>query len=202
MFLSSGKLLTLALTALTCVSASPIALEERSSNVIIAYRTVSAKQAEEYNKYGTVVYTKNLIGKQLGEGVYTTPNRGGWVGGKDDWYCVIQADETKFNAAKKAWIPEKDGETKVWWKTSAIDDYIKTLHDTPDDTMRVSVIDGDADKTLQMVIPPKLLGTKSLLGKYSKGPLDLTASCKQKMTDLPDHTVDYKTWKNIGGTAQ
>ncbi|RAK78107.1 uncharacterized protein BO72DRAFT_458282 [Aspergillus fijiensis CBS 313.89] len=209
MKLSIGSILAVALTVANSVTAAPTAVEERAlqeraSNIIIGYRTVSKDQAAKYNKAGTLTYEGNRANIQLGEGTYLTANRGGWAGSATDWYCVIYADKTKFAAATKAWIPKTYGtDGEIWYKKDKIDAYIKAEKSTwtPAETVRVSKIDGD-DHTYQLVVPPKLSGSKSLLGKWSKGPLDISVTCAEREESLPDSTVNYATFNNIVGTAQ
>ncbi|PWY93012.1 hypothetical protein BO94DRAFT_554596 [Aspergillus sclerotioniger CBS 115572] len=185
MLFSATNILAVALALANYVSAAPVDLEERGSKVIIGYRTMQ--------KHGTVVwYTAG--GVQLGDAVYLTPGPGQWKAPESYWHCVIYADQTKFLAAKKAWIPEYNGHTKLWFEPKEIDSYLKTTrHETPDETLRLAAMDGDTS-VLQMGIP------KHMLGKT--GELDLEAYCKEKASELPQHVVNYKTLNNAVGTAQ
>ncbi|RAK98100.1 uncharacterized protein BO80DRAFT_495782 [Aspergillus ibericus CBS 121593] len=193
MLFSATKILTVALAMVNYVAAAPVELAERDQKVIIGYRTVDEKKAEAYNKHETVVwYTASGI--QLGDVVYLTPAPGQWKVPENYWHCVIYADHSKWLAAKKAWIPETyDGKT-LWYEPKNIDSYLKnTRHETPDETLRLSVIKGD-EAVLQLGIPKHMLGKTSHLG--------LTASCKPKASDLPQHSVNYKTLNNVVGTPQ
>ncbi|ESK85283.1 hypothetical protein Moror_11332 [Moniliophthora roreri MCA 2997] len=159
-------------------------------NIIVGYRTVSQAQAAEYNKAGTPVLNKPVVGIQLGNGVYTSPKAGDWLGPPGSWYCIIYADSDKFNAAAKAWIPKTSGSMKLWWNENNINSYIKSLGiSDPSKTLRFSPIDGD-DQHYQMLIPPALLS-----GTFSK-PLGLTANCVDSVAKLPTNRVDY--WSMVG----
>jgi Family of unknown function (DUF5910) len=110
-------------------------------------------------------------------------------------YCIIYAESDKLNAISKAWVPKTYGGTELWWKPAAIDTYIKTLDSSwvPTTTLRMSIIDGSTGE--QMVIPPALIGTNG-----GKGPLGITATCKEKETDIPNVDVDYTRWPNVKGS--
>ncbi|PYI08321.1 hypothetical protein BO78DRAFT_385207 [Aspergillus sclerotiicarbonarius CBS 121057] len=193
MLFSATKMLTVALAMVNYVAAAPVELVERDSKVIIGYRTMSEDKAKEYNKHDTPVwYTASGI--QLGDVVYLTPAPGEWKVPDSYWHCVIYADQSKWLAAKKAWIPETaDGKT-LWYEPKNIDSYIKnTRHLTPDDTLRLSVIKGD-EHVLQLGIPKHMLGKTGHLG--------LTATCKAKASELPQHSVNYRSLNNVVGTAQ
>ncbi|PYH88620.1 hypothetical protein BO71DRAFT_131630 [Aspergillus ellipticus CBS 707.79] len=192
MFISTTKILSVALAITSYVSAAPVDLVERASNTIIGYRTVPKERGEAYNKAGTVVWYP-ASGVQLGDVVYLSPGAGEWAGGATSMYCVIHADTTKWAAAKKAWIPETANGETLWYKPTNIDKYLKdTLHKAPDETLRLSKISGKED--LQLGIPKKMLG--------KTGDLGLTASCVDKVADLGTHTIDYRTLANTVGTAQ
>lgn len=188
MMFSSVKILTLGLIA--GVAASPIDLAKRGKNIIIGYRTVSPEQAANYNKAGTVTDDGNRIGTQIGNGAYTTPGRGEFPGAPNAWYCVILADEDAVDRVSKAWVPKSFGGVELWFKNSAVDEYIKKLDSSwdPAKTLRMSRIDGNED-VLQMVIPPGLLNSNG-------GGMGITASCKQKLAEIPDVRVNYDDWKN------
>jgi len=204
MMFSCPKLLTLALTLVSCVGASPIDLRESAQNVIInaqsviiGYRTVHPDQAAEYNRYGTLVYRGNVIGTQIGLGVYTTPIRGAWPGNPGNWHCVILAESDKFDAIPKAWVPRTHGGQLLWFNINLIDPYIRTLDNTwdPSRTLRMSIIDGAGNNDFQMVIPPALVGTNG-----AKGPLSITTHCSPTVTGIPEANVNYDQWRNVRGS--
>ncbi|KAI5920265.1 hypothetical protein F4810DRAFT_723585 [Camillea tinctor] len=197
MFATIAKLFTLTLA--TQVAAFPLVsnnnLEERAQNVIIGYRTVAQAQAERYNQAGTLTDDGNQIGTQIGAGVYTTPNAGGWPGSANSWYCVITAQDTALNNVVKVKIPESFQGKKLWFAgDSAIDGYIKSVAPSadPKKTMRISKIDG-MGSSLQMVVPPGLLNSNG-------GGLGITTSCKQSLDDIPKSDVNYDSWTKVFGS--
>ncbi|OOF93320.1 hypothetical protein ASPCADRAFT_132370 [Aspergillus carbonarius ITEM 5010] len=154
---------------------------------------MSKEKAEAYNKHGTVVWYPPG-GVQLGSAVYLTPGPGQWNAPASYWHCVISADQSKFLEAKKAWIPQYNGHTKLWFEPKEIDSYLKTTrHEAPGETLRLAVMDGDTS-VLQMGI------SKHRIGKT--GPLGLEAYCKEKASELPQHVVNHKTLNNVEGTPQ
>ena len=216
---SISSLIVSAILGASFAAAAPAAtinaLTERASNVIIGYRTVSAvsttrsshknvpnpnhsqTQAADYNKQGTVTFTGNQISAQTGAGVYTTYD-GSWAGSSTDWYCVIMADSAKLQTISKAWIPESStGGVKIWYASdTVIDNFIKGLDSTitPSKTLRMSVISGDSNRTLQMSIPSALLG--------KNGPLGITATCKATKSEIPSTKVSYTSFTKVYGVAQ
>ncbi|OLN86719.1 hypothetical protein CCHL11_03729 [Colletotrichum chlorophyti] len=170
-------------------------LQERGQNVIIGYRTVHEIQALRYNRAGTLTDDGNLIGTQIGAGVYTTPNRGGWPGGPTSWFCVIAADSAALNNVYKVKIPQAFGGSTIWFAGDAtVDGYIKTVVPgaDPRKTIRISKIEGKGDD-LQMVIPPGLLNSNG-------GGLGITTSCKRTEEELPNVVVNYDTWSKVFGS--
>ncbi|KZL85058.1 hypothetical protein CI238_09714 [Colletotrichum incanum] len=170
-------------------------LDKRAQNVIIGYRTVSAAQGERYNQAGTLTNDPNLIGTQIGAGVYTTPNRGGWPGSASSMYCVIMADSAALRDVYKVQIPEFFNEERIWFKgQAAVDGYIKNVvpQAVPNKTIRISKIDGGSG-ALQIVIPPGLLNSNG-------GGLGITASCKKTEQELPSVNVAFQRWPKLFGS--
>lgn len=102
------------------------------------------------------------------------------------------ADQKAFDAAAKIWIPKVSGGKTLWGSTNRAntDAYIKQSGLDPLKALRVSEIDGNANKEPQLVIPSKMLN-------QNKGGLGITVSCKAKMTDLPANVVNMKGFKNM-----
>ncbi|KFY19741.1 hypothetical protein V491_04246 [Pseudogymnoascus sp. VKM F-3775] len=189
MMFSNAKLLTLTLTLIGCVAASPVELHKRAQNVIIGYRTA---QAKKYNDAGTLTDDPNRIGTQIGKGVYTTPGRGEWQGSPNDWFCVILADSAAIDRVSKAWVPKQYDGSELWFKSdTVIDGYIKQLESSwdPAATLRMSIIDGKGYDDVQMVIPPGLLNSNG-------GGMSITAFCKENINDIPNQRVNYDDWNN------
>ncbi|KAI0602097.1 hypothetical protein F4775DRAFT_588915 [Biscogniauxia sp. FL1348] len=196
MFGLLSKVLTIALA--TQVAALPVenaTVEKRAQNVLIGYRTVSSAQAQRYLLAGTLTDDGNQIGTQIGPGVYTTPNAGGWPGSANSWYCAIFAEDTGLNNVNKVKIPQSFGGKKLWFGgDAAIDEYIKSVVPSadPNKTMRISKIDGQ-EETLQMVIPPGLLNTNG-------GGLAISISCATDINDIPSAVVNYDSWTKVFGS--
>ncbi|KAJ5046746.1 uncharacterized protein L3040_003976 [Drepanopeziza brunnea f. sp. 'multigermtubi'] len=113
---------------------------------VIAYRTVSQREARKTNKYGMpyrgkVVDQKRRRLNSLGPGYYTSNKPGGWMrqsaswfDGGAPWYCAIEADIEKVEDLSKVWIPksylkiDEDGEmkTKKLWTWNS--DNEKEIH--------------------------------------------------------------------------
>jgi hypothetical protein len=53
--------------------------------------------------------------QQLGPGTYMSPILGDWAGPSNAWYCATLADSGPWNLVNKAWVPETDGCTPLWW---------------------------------------------------------------------------------------
>ncbi|KAK5656576.1 hypothetical protein OQA88_4555 [Cercophora sp. LCS_1] len=171
-------------------------LARRAQNVIIGYRTCSEEQARRYNKQGTLTDDGNQISTQIGMGVYTTPDAGGWKGSQDSWYCVILADSDALDRVSKVWVPETYSGNQLWYRNDAIDSYIQNdINQTwdPAKTLRMSIMSG-GPKELQLVIPPGLLNGNG-------GAMGIVAICEPTLDSLPSQTVDYDNWQdNIGGS--
>lgn len=111
--------------------------------------------------------------------------------------CVILADRDAISRVSKAWVPEHYDNEKLWYKSDAIDKYIKKLESSwdPAKTLRLGMVQGKEDN-VQMLIPPGLLNSNG-------GAMGITAWCKEEIRDLPDHRVDYNNdeeWtRNIKG---
>lgn len=77
-------------------------------------------------------------------------------------YCVILADADAISRVPKAWVPEVyDGE-QLWFKSDqVVDNYIKKLDSSwdPARTLRMSIMAGEGEDVVQMVIPPALLNS-------------------------------------------
>ncbi|KAI3324342.1 hypothetical protein HD806DRAFT_65927 [Xylariaceae sp. AK1471] len=192
---SLAQVLTLALAGLA--AAAPVQLKPRSQQVIVGYRKVSAQQASNYNNAGTLTDDGNLIGQQIGAGVYTAHSRDLWPGNAGDWTCVITMDSDSLNRVSKAWIPESFGGQKLWdTSDDNIGKYIRAVLDDswdPAKTLRLSIINGFAYNDVQMLIPPALLNSNG-------GALGITASCKENKDDIPNVDVNYDDWQdNIEG---
>lgn len=115
---------------------------------------------------------------------------------------MVFANERAFNEAQKVWVPEFDDcDEKLWFKEDeVIDDGLETLGvSDPAKTIRLSKIFGRKYEHIkQVVIPPKLMGTK--LSK--KGPLGLTVQCYESLDELPTYVADIGSWPNTFGTPQ
>ena len=46
-------------------------------------------EAKNYRKAGTVTPSNNLVGRQLGTGVYTASGPNDWPGNNNDWFVNI-----------------------------------------------------------------------------------------------------------------
>ncbi|KAM5465136.1 hypothetical protein MferCBS49748_005076 [Microsporum ferrugineum] len=136
MMFSGSKLLAVALTLASCITASPTLNHKRTNDesVTIGYRTVSEEQAAIYNEHGTIVYKRNTAGVQLGAGVYLTDLHAGWK--KDSiwsWsvtftyspllssdsytffrFCIVTADRAAMERVSKVWVPEKYHGEDLW----------------------------------------------------------------------------------------
>ncbi|OLN92288.1 hypothetical protein CCHL11_01353 [Colletotrichum chlorophyti] len=196
MFPTVSKLVCLLLAGQALALPVENTLEERGQNVIIGYRTVSEVQALRYNRAGTLTDDGNLIGTQIGSGVYTTPNRGGWPGSEANWFCVITADSAALGNVYKVRIPQSFRGQTIWFKGDAtVNGYIKSVAPAadPNKTIRISKIEGKGND-LQMVVPPGLLNSNN-------GGLGITASCKRTVEELPDSVVNYNSWSKVFGSA-
>lgn len=101
------KILALVLTLVSCISASPVTLHKRAER-IIGYRaaipvlfisflscTLYAnlchvqQDVKSYEKAGNTLAWVGNLGKQIGEGVYTTPGPGDYFGDSNThWYAT------------------------------------------------------------------------------------------------------------------
>ena len=104
------KILTLVLTLTSCVLASPVTLNKRAER-IIGYRAAIPvpfiispscthivlhtnfcyvqKDVQSYEKAGNTLTWVGNLGKQIGEGVYTTPGPGDYFGDSNThWYTT------------------------------------------------------------------------------------------------------------------
>ncbi|KAI8631214.1 hypothetical protein F5Y19DRAFT_24382 [Xylariaceae sp. FL1651] len=192
MFSSSvTQFLTLALVGLA--AATPVQLKPRSQQVIVGYRKVSSSQAARYNSAGTLTDDGNLIGTQIGSGVYTAHARDLWPGNAGDWTCVITMDSDALDRVSKAWIPQTFGGQKLWdTGDDTINNWIRGVLDDswdPAKTLRLSIINGMGYNDVQMVVPPGLLNSNG-------GALGITASCKENKDDIPNVDVNYDDWQN------
>ncbi|KAK1707783.1 hypothetical protein BDP67DRAFT_568748 [Colletotrichum lupini] len=171
-----------------------------SARMVIGYRTVSEEEATEINRKNAPFrdpdYDDSEGWSQLGNGVYTTPTPAGWSSyGVSNWYCAIKADEDKFTAATKAWIPYADYYDNRLWNQgeSALTGYISdSLNEEPDKTLRLSYIGGHGYNE-QMLIPTEMVNSDAL---------DFYAQCfgtKQELLDYSDEVVDYDSWSNLVG---
>ncbi|KAI1076663.1 hypothetical protein F5B20DRAFT_315266 [Whalleya microplaca] len=174
--------------------ASPVDIGRRASSTIIGYRSVTQQQAQNYKDAGnTLTPDPNLIGTQIGTGVYTTPGPGQWPGG--GWYCVILADVDRLNAVSKAWVPKTYNGQQLWNQgDTVINNYIKALDASwnPAKTFRMSKIDGK-EEILQMVIPFDLLNQNG-------GAMNIKTQCSSNLADMGTYVVNYDEWKNVKGS--
>lgn len=107
-------------------------------------------------------------------------------------FCVILADSAALKRVSKAWVPKTYDDKPLWFKSDAIiDAYIHDLESSwdPAKTIRMSIIDGKGWDDVQMVVPPALLNSNG-------GGLDITASCKENINDIPGERVNYDDWDN------
>ncbi|KXH66751.1 hypothetical protein CSAL01_06142 [Colletotrichum salicis] len=80
--------------------------------MVIGYRTAAEEEAVQINEKNTPFRDPafhNLPGgSQIGNAIYLGSEPAGWRGSptKKNWYCVFKADEARFNAAAKVWIPQ------------------------------------------------------------------------------------------------
>ncbi|KAJ5623799.1 hypothetical protein N7510_000108 [Penicillium lagena] len=208
MLFSGAKILNLGLSILSCIAARPI-YPRLPPGQLIGYRTTRPAQAAKWIKAGTVTPDDNINGIQIGEGAYTSPVIGDWIGAPTYQYCAISADSNAWNAISKAWIPEigPDG-NKLWGDESQLfaqDKYLERLGLDPAKTIRMSLIDTRRDKDepldkldkLQMVIP-------NTLTNFKGGGLNLKVECHQTIEEFDDNTpdIDYYYWKNVHGEPQ
>ncbi|KAI5925880.1 hypothetical protein F4810DRAFT_611534 [Camillea tinctor] len=199
LFSTVTEICILALVGLA--AASPIELTKRA-DVVIGYRRASKEQAADYNAKKTLTFDPNWEnwGKQIGTGVYTTPDRDSYepMADPESWYCIITADSAALDAVHKAWIPQKSGTTKLWFgNDDVINAYIKGLDASwdPEKTLRLSIIAGMKNGALEMLIPPKLLNDQG-------GNLKIKVQCKEKKEEITDTPTNYDTWKNVKGSKQ
>jgi len=129
------------------------------------------------------------MGMQIGAGVYTTPNPGGWKGSPGDWYCVILANSDALDRVSKAWVPETYSGVKLWFHAEDIDSYVQNDLDwtwDPAKTLRMAIMDGAPD-VLQLLIPPALLNSNG-------GDMGIIAICDPTLDNIPTQIVDYYSW--------
>ncbi|TDZ33850.1 hypothetical protein C8035_v009272 [Colletotrichum spinosum] len=128
-------------------------------------------------------------GSQIGNGVYLVAKPGGWreTRGRTNYHCVFKADEDKFDDAAKAWVP-----SPYWDQGEAsIAQYIRNFDEEPDETVRISYIDGYGE-VLQMLIPTKMVNADTL---------DIFAKCFPSKAELIAYeaaTVDWTDWNLYG----
>jgi hypothetical protein len=104
-------------------------------------------------------------------------------------FCAIFAELESLNSASKAWVPQD-----VWWNEAKVEGYLKNLGGLdPAKTMRMSVIDGLPD-TLQMLIPPALIG--------KNGGMGFSTICNENVEALGEAEVEYEKWTKVSGEAQ
>ncbi|EON68403.1 hypothetical protein W97_07727 [Coniosporium apollinis CBS 100218] len=114
-------------------------------------------------------------------------------------YCVTLADSNAINRVSKAWVPKEYDREQLWFSRDEVfDNNIKKLESlwNPAKTLRTSIIEGKELNNVQLMIPPGLLNSNG-------GSMGLTASCKERIEDIPGHIVKYNDWKyNIKGKRQ
>ncbi|KAK1991508.1 hypothetical protein LX36DRAFT_675194 [Colletotrichum falcatum] len=169
------------------------------ARIVIGYRVVSQAEAAEINKINRPFRDPNYEDtegwSQLGNGVYTSPRPAGWIHRERDWHCAIKADEHRFAAASKAWIPYDDYYGNQMWNRGerAISDYIdNSLHLDSDKTLRLSYVAGHG-LNVQMLIPTAMVNSDAL---------DFYAQCfrtKEELQRYSDEVVDYDRWPNVIG---
>lgn len=100
-------------------------------------------------------------------------------------YCVIWADEGKYNSAAKIWIPEDH-----WWPQSEeqMADYVKSQGMNPDRTLRYSKISGK-EHLEQLMIPYGMFNQWA-----DDDSIDIEAECfdsVDKLKDAEGRTANY-----------
>ncbi|EEQ35650.1 uncharacterized protein MCYG_08469 [Microsporum canis CBS 113480] len=135
MMFSGSKLLAVALTLASCITASPTLNHKRTNDesVTIGYRTVSEEQAAIYNEHGTIVYKGILLESSLVL-VFTLPTS---MQAEEDsiwsWsvtftnspllssdsytffrFCIVTADRAAMERVSKVWVPEKYHGEDLW----------------------------------------------------------------------------------------
>jgi hypothetical protein len=115
-------------------------------------------------------------------------------------YCLISAEQSKFDPVSKAWIPHNAGGKTLWHNEKNINDYIKGLDSKwdPLKTLRLGPIEG-LETEGQMVIPPALIGGKK---KGDLGPMGIRVTCTAPDKKPPNNKIDYGSWKNVKGSRQ
>ncbi|KAL3954385.1 hypothetical protein ACCO45_009857 [Purpureocillium lilacinum] len=175
------------LTFSTVSTAQVKELKERAQRVMIGYRFVEQQDFDAYSAAGWKLKWQANLGKQIGEGIYTTAKPNGWFG---KFFCIIYADNAAFAKAPKVWVPSKH-----WWKPE-IDDFITSLDSKldPQTTLRMSGIDG-SENSLQMLIPAKMVAEDSL---------DIFLHCESTLSgestfvERPlEYEVNYDGWANV-----
>ncbi|KAJ5808580.1 hypothetical protein N7474_009849 [Penicillium riverlandense] len=187
MFFSGAKVLTLGLSILSCIAASPI-YPRLPSGQLIGYRTTRPRPTTSSTPLACLLFL-----------IVLTSNR----------YCAISADPNAWNAIAKAWIPEigPDG-NRLWGDDThlfAQKKYLESLGLDPAKTIRMSLIDTRRDKfepldkldKLQMVIPNELTNANG-------GGLKIRVECHPTIEEFDGNTpeIDYYSWKNVHGKPQ
>ncbi|KAJ0331694.1 hypothetical protein COL5a_002361 [Colletotrichum fioriniae] len=138
-------------------------------------------------------------GSQIGNGIYLGSEPAGWRGSpiKKNWYCVFKADEARFNAASKLWIPQFYTSKSFWGNSKSkelwgygeklIAKYIAKFGFSASSTLRFSYIEAHG-RTLQMVIPTKMANADTL---------DIYAKCFETKSELiayESESVNFWDW--------
>ncbi|PHH92519.1 hypothetical protein CDD83_7016 [Cordyceps sp. RAO-2017] len=148
----------------------------------------------------TVTSDENRSEMQIGRGVYTTPNLGGW---DEDygWHCAVFADAQQFEYVDKAYVPRGLFQRSREDVTPAIWDYISRNFPgvNPAKTLLISYI--EEGPRMQMLIPFDLLNANG-------GGLQITVECEDSEEKLRDKIkdevgegaeVDYGSWRSLSG---
>ncbi|KAI3534022.1 hypothetical protein CSPX01_12373 [Colletotrichum filicis] len=176
--------------------------------MVIGYRTAAEEEAVKINAknkpFRDPAFDNLPGGSQIGNGIYLGSEPAGWRGSpiKKNWYCVFKADEARFNAAPKLWIPQFCTSKSCFWGSSktkelwgygekVIAKYIANFGFSASSTLRFSYIEGHG-QMLQMVIPTKMANDNTL---------DIYAKCfktKAELIAYEGHSVNFAGW-NIKG---
>ncbi|KAJ7738846.1 hypothetical protein DFH07DRAFT_840753 [Mycena maculata] len=167
------------LSCLSVVVAGPIhnSVYRRGQNILIGYRYVDARKAQEYNYYSTLTAV-GASGTQLGEGAYISPDVNEWAVTDTYWQCAIFADSDKFYDVKKMYIPAS---SNAFYSSAGLSNYLSQARLDPRRTVLFSKISGDAEQHVQMLIPPYYLrASPGFGGAYGRGDLGIVVRCVPK----------------------
>ncbi|EKD14627.1 hypothetical protein MBM_07348 [Drepanopeziza brunnea f. sp. 'multigermtubi' MB_m1] len=172
---------------------------------VIGYRTVSRKEGLFINRFKrpfrNPAYDKARL-HQLGNGLSMVNIPDGWPAEKNEWYCAIEADMDRINAATKVWIPKHYEEIswtgqrsrKDLWigDEDAILNYIESMVVAPKEALRFAHILHSSSKKWQMVIPTNMINANDF---------DMSGRCFGTIKGLEKYSkkiIPWKSWNIIG----